>query len=53
MNLDRVRLGLSAAGLCLAVAAIALDERWLVWAAIGVLAVSLAARLIAGRTPPA
>ncbi|MDX2207059.1 MAG: hypothetical protein SFU57_05405 [Gemmatimonadales bacterium] len=49
MKLQQLRLGLSAAGLALAVAAIATDTPWLIWAAIGVLTVSLGLRLIQRR----
>lgn len=49
MTLPQLRVGLSAAGLALAVAAIALDISWLVWAAIGVLTVSLGVRLMQRR----
>lgn len=41
---QRVKLGLSAAGLLLAIAAIALDDQRLTWVAIGALTVSVAMR---------
>lgn len=49
MNVNRVRLGLSLAGMVMAVLAIMLNDRRLVWGAIGLLAASLLLRLIAGR----
>lgn len=49
MNLQALRLTLSLTGMLLAVAAIALDERILIWAAIGVLALSVIVRMMMRR----
>lgn len=49
MTGPQIRIGLSAGGLGLAVAAIALNLPWLVWAAISVLMVSLVMRLMQRR----
>lgn len=49
MKVQSVRIGLSASGLVLAVAAIALNDTRLTWAAIGVLVVAVALRLLARR----
>ncbi len=43
---NRLRLAFAALGFVLAFASIALNDSWLVWAAIAVLLISLAARLI-------
>jgi hypothetical protein len=47
MNLNKVRLGLSLAGMVVAVVAIMLDDRRIVWGAIALLAASLLLRLVA------
>jgi hypothetical protein len=52
MNINRVRLALSLSGMVLAVFAIMLDDRRLVWGAMVLLAASLLLRLVAGRRPP-
>lgn len=49
MSLQHLRLTLSLTGMLLAVAGVALDERLLIWAAIGVLGMSVVVRLIMGR----
>lgn len=49
MNLQALRLTLSLTGMLLAVAAIAFDERLLIWAAIGVLGISLIVRIVMRR----
>jgi hypothetical protein len=49
MNVNRVRLVLSLTGMAVAVAAIMLDDRRVVWGAIALLAASLLLRLVAGR----
>lgn len=49
MNLQALRLTLSLTGMLLAIAAIAFDERLLIWAAIGVLALSVIVRIGMGR----
>jgi len=49
MNVNRVRLGLSLSGMVVAVVAIMLEDRRIVWGAIGLLAASLLLRLVAGR----
>jgi membrane glycosyltransferase len=49
VNLQHLRLTLSLTGLLLAVAAIALDERLLIWAAIGVLGLSVVVRIVMRR----
>lgn len=46
MNLNRVRLALSLTGMVVAVAAIMLKDRRVVWAAIALLAASIVLRLI-------
>jgi hypothetical protein len=46
------RLGTAVLGLVFAVAAVALDDRRLGWAAIALLAVSLLVRVIARRSAP-
>ena len=52
MNLNRIRLGLSLTGMVVAVLAIMLNDRRLVWGAIAVLAGSLLLRAVARRRPP-
>lgn len=52
MNLNQVRLGLSLSGMVVAVLAILLNDRRVVWGAIALLAASLLLRLIAGRRRP-
>ena len=47
--LNRLRLAFAALGFLLAFASIALNDSWLGWAAIAVLLVSLAARLISRK----
>ncbi len=47
MNLNKVRLGLSLAGMVVAVVAIMLNDRRIVWGAIALLAASLLLRLVA------
>jgi hypothetical protein len=49
MSLNRVRLGLSLSGMVVAIVAIMLDDRRIVWGAIGLLAASLLLRLVARR----
>lgn len=49
MNLTKVRLALSLSGMVVAVVAIMLDDRRIVWGAIALLAASLLLRLIARR----
>jgi hypothetical protein len=49
MSLNQVRLGLSLSGMVVAVVAIILDDRRIVWGAIALLAASLLLRLMAGR----
>ena len=46
---NRIRLAFAALGFALALAAIALNDSWLGWAAIALLLISLAARLITGK----
>jgi Flp pilus assembly protein TadB len=46
MNVNRIRLGLSLTGMVVAVLAIMLNDRRLVWGAIGLLAASLLLRLV-------
>ncbi len=57
MTYRRVKLGLSFAGLLLAIAAIAFNDTRLTWVAIGALAVSVAMRFLGrgkseGEAPP-
>jgi hypothetical protein len=52
MNLTKVRLGLSLTGMVVAVIAIMLNDRRIVWGAIALLAASLLLRLVAGRRRP-
>jgi hypothetical protein len=49
VNLNRIRLGLSLSGMVLAVVAIMLKDRRLVWGAIALLAASLLIRAVARR----
>jgi hypothetical protein len=49
VNLNKVRLGLSLTGMVVAVIAIMLNDRRVVWGAIALLAASLLLRLVAGR----
>jgi hypothetical protein len=49
MNLHQVRLGLSLSGMVVAVVAIMLNDRRIVWGAIALLAASLLVRLVIGR----
>jgi hypothetical protein len=49
MNLHQVRLGLSLSGMVVAIVAIMLDDRRVVWGAIALLAASLMLRLVARR----
>jgi hypothetical protein len=46
MNLNKVRLGLSLTGMVVAVIAIMLNDRRIVWGAIALLAASLLLRLV-------
>ena len=52
MSLGRVRLALSLSGMVVAVIAIMLDDRRIVWGAIALLAVSLLLRLLGRRGRP-
>jgi Flp pilus assembly protein TadB len=52
MSINRIRLGLSLAGMVLAVVAIMLNDRRVVWAAIALLAASLLLRVVARRRRP-
>jgi hypothetical protein len=49
MNVNRIRLGLSLTGMVVAVLAIMLNDRRLVWGAIGLLAASLLLRVVVRR----
>ena len=49
MNLNRLRLVLSLAGMVVAVLAIMREDRRMVWGAMALLAASLLLRLLAGR----
>jgi hypothetical protein len=49
MNLHHVRLGLSLSGMVVAVVAIMLNDRRIVWGAIALLAASLLLRIVARR----
>lgn len=49
MNINRIRLGLSLAGMVVAVVAIMLNDRRMVWAAVALLAASLLLRLAERR----
>ena len=48
MSINRIRLGLSLTGMVVAVVAIMLNDRRMVWGAIALLAASLLLRLVAG-----
>ena len=52
MSITRVRLGLSLTGMVVAVLAIMLEDRRLIWGAIALLAASLLLRLVARRQRP-
>lgn len=52
MNVNRIRLGLSLAGMVVAVVAIMLNDRRVVWGAIALLAASLLLRVVARRRGP-
>ena len=52
MSIGQARLALSLAGMVVAVLAIMLEDRRLVWGAIALLAVSLALKLAGRRRPP-
>lgn len=52
MNINRVRLALSLTGMVVAVAAIMLEDRRVVWGAIGLLAASIILRLVQRRRGP-
>jgi hypothetical protein len=49
MSINRIRLGLSLAGMVVAVLAIMLNDRRLVWGAIALLAASILLRVVARR----
>jgi hypothetical protein len=49
MSINRIRLVLSLTGMVLAVLAIMLNDRRMVWGAIALLGASLLLRLVAGR----
>ncbi|CAN5778821.1 hypothetical protein BH24GEM1_BH24GEM1_21170 [soil metagenome] len=49
MNINRIRLALSLSGMVVAVLAIMLNDRRLVWGAMVLLAASLLLRLLASR----
>jgi hypothetical protein len=52
MSIHRIRLALSLTGMVMAVVAIMLNDRRLVWGAIALLAVSLLLRVVARRRDP-
>jgi hypothetical protein len=53
MSINRIRLALSLTGMVVAIAAIMLDDRRVVWAAVALLGASLLLRLIGrGRSGP-
>lgn len=52
MNINRIRLALSLSGMVVAVLAIMLDDRRLIWGAMVLLAASLLIRLLASRRRP-
>jgi Flp pilus assembly protein TadB len=52
MSINRIRLALSLAGMVVAVVAIMLNDRRVVWGAIALLAASLLLRVVAGRRRP-
>ncbi len=47
--MNRVKQYLGLLGILVAVAGVALESRWVVWGAVGMLAASVVIRLIAGR----
>jgi hypothetical protein len=49
MNVNQIRLGLSLTGMVVAIVAIMLNDRRIVWGAIALLAASLLLRLVIGR----
>jgi hypothetical protein len=49
VNIHQIRLGLSLSGMVVAVVAIMLNDRRIVWGAIALLAASLILRLVARR----
>jgi hypothetical protein len=52
MSINRIRLGLSLAGMVVAVLAVMRNDRRLVWGAIALLAASLLLRVVARRRGP-
>lgn len=52
MNINRLRLALSLAGMIVAVVAIMTNDRRVVWGAVALLAVSLILRLAQRNRPP-
>ena len=52
MTVNQVRLGLSLSGMVVAVVAIMLNDRRIVWGAIALLAASLLLRLLARQRRP-
>jgi hypothetical protein len=52
MSVNQIRLGLSLTGMVLAVLAVMLNDRRLVWGAIALLATSLLLRAVARRRGP-
>lgn len=52
MSINRIRLGLSLAGMVVAVLAIMRNDRRLVWGAIALLAASILLRVVARRRGP-
>jgi hypothetical protein len=52
VNVNRVRLALSLSGMVVAVVAILLEDRRVVWGAIALLAASLLLKLVARRGRP-
>ncbi len=52
MNVNRVRLALSLSGMVVAVVAILVNDRRVVWGAIALLAASLLLKLVARRGGP-
>ena len=52
MNVNRVRLALSLSGMVVAVVAILLEDRRVVWGAIALLAASLLLKLVVRRGRP-
>ena len=51
MNLNKIRLALSLSGMVVAIVAIMLNDRRVVWGAIALLAASLLLRLVARDRP--